>query len=378
MNNCYIAAAVRTAVVPRNGAFAKIESYDLAAPLFHRLLELSLLDTGSIECVIMGNALYGGGNPARVAALLAGLSPSMPALSLDSQCCSGMDAVILGAERIQSGKCHVVIAGGMESWSRSPHRLKRPLSAGEKPSAYERPPFTPWPDRDPDMLQSAAALAEDRNIGRRLQEAFAIESHRRAVCVQGRQSAEIVPIHGVKKDHFTRALSNALCQRLPRLAGAGDTALTSATVAVEADAAAAVLLVSESVVATLPAQLRALRIVDALPAGGDPLMPSLAPVAACRRLLERQGLNVADICLAEVMEAFAVQAMCCIEDIGFDPELTNAGGGALSRGHPVGASGTVNVVRLWHEMQTRTAGSLGMATIAAAGGLASALLGEVI
>jgi acetyl-CoA C-acetyltransferase len=155
--------------------------------------------------------------------------------------------------------------------------------------------------------------------------------------------------------------------------GDADCGVTRATVAVEADAAAALLVVSQTVAKRLDAA-RPLRIAGHARRGGDPAMPGTAPIAAARALLAAHDIAPAAIAVAEVMEAFAAQAIACIEDIGLAPGCVNRGGGALARGHPIGASGAILAVRLWHEMQHEPSGAKGLAAIAAAGGLGSALL----
>lgn len=372
MNAVYLVAARRTAVAPRNGALKTIEVAELGEAPIRALLADSGIAPDAIDDVIFGNALYGGGNPARLAALRAGLPDDVPALTIDSQCCGGLDAIMMAAERIASGQAHAIVAGGIESFSRAPLRLRRPNHADETPQPYDRPPFTPWPERDPDMIAAAAALAQKLGIPRAQQDEFAIESHRKAL-QNPPQAPEIVPLGGLSHDAFPRALSQAICTRLAPLAGEPAFGVTRATVAVEADAAAALLVVSETMARQLNTK-RPLRIVAAARRGGDPTMPGTAPIAATRRLLEAARIAASEIVVAEVMEAFACQAIACAEGIGLRPSSLNRGGGALARGHPIGASGAILAVRLWHEMQAEPSGTLGLATIAAAGGLGSALL----
>lgn len=372
MSAACIVAARRTAVAPRNGAFGMVEVAELAQAPIRALLADANLAPEQIDEVILGNALYGGGNPARLAALRAGLPDDVPAITIDSQCCAGLDAVMLAADRIASGSAQIVIAGGLESFSRSPLRLRRPSHASEAPEPYDRPPFAPWPARDPDMIEAAADLATIHHITRAAQEAFAIESHRKALHRRA-GTGEIVAVNGLSHDAFTRTLTSALCQRLAPLAGDADCGVTRATIAVEADAAAALLVVSETMAERLEAA-RPLRIAGHARRGGDPAMPGLAPIAAARALLAAHDIAPAAIAVAEIMEAFAAQAIACIEGIGLAPGCVNRGGGALARGHPIGASGAILAVRLWHEMQHEPSGAKGLAAIAAAGGLGSALL----
>lgn len=370
MNGPIMIAARRSAVVPRDGAFRGLELHDLAAPVIDAALRDAGLAAGDVDAVILGNALYGGGNPARVAALAAALPEHVPAMTIDTQCCAGLDAIVHGAGLIRAGMARVVVAGGAESFSRAPIRMRRPRGPDEAPIAYKSPPFTPWPDRDPEMLASAAEVARDLAIGRDAQEAFAVASH--AAAWHHDFSKEIVPVAGVVRDAFTRALSPGVCARLPVLEGDAGHGVTAATVAVEADAAAVVVLVAEGLAAGRPG----LAVRAGLSRGGAPERPALAPIAAAREVLAMAGLRARDLAAAEVMEAFAAQALACIHGIGIDPAIVNRRGGALARGHPIGASGAILAVRLWHDLVPE--GGCGLATIAGAGGLASALVLEAI
>lgn len=374
--SAFIVAARRTAVAPRGGPLAAVEAAELAAVPIGAVLADAGLAPEQIDDVILGNALYGGGNPTRVAALLAGVPQDTPALTVDTQCCAGLDTVMLAATRIAAGEAKAVVAGGVESFSRAPIRLRRPKNKHEAPSEYARPPFTPWPERDPDMVAAAAALARSLGITRRAQESFAVESHRKARAA-GESAVfdrEIVPIAGLARDAFTRELTPALCARLPGLSGDETHAVTAATVAIEADAAAAMLVVGEDVAARLAPAVRPVRVLGGARRGGDPTMPGLAPIAAARAALARHDLAPEDVAVAEIMEAFAAQAIACIVGLGLYPMRVNRGGGALARGHPIGASGAILAVRLWHDLQHEEVGAVGLAAIAAAGGLGSALV----
>ncbi len=370
MTEAYIIAALRTPVAPRNGAFRSCEVSDLAAPVLRALLMNTGVFGASIDDVILGNALYAGGNPARLVALAAALPTSTPAMTVDTQCCAGLDAILLAAARIRAGEAHVIVAGGVESYSRSPIRMHRPKKDGAPPVSYSRPPFSPWPDRDPDLLQAAADLAKDRDITRAAQERFAIESHAKALRA-GLQD-EIVAVNGLERDAFARKLTDRICARMPLVAGDDAHGLTATTTAVEADAAAMVLVVSETLLSRAE-KSHALRLRHVRRVGLDPAEPALGAQAAARDLL-REARRAPGV--VEIMESFAPQAMAAIADLGLDPASVNRGGGALSRGHPIGASGAILAVRLFHQMRHEPPGALGLAAIAAAGGLGSAALFE--
>ncbi|MEP9354313.1 CHAD domain-containing protein [Xanthobacter sp. KR7-65] len=363
MSPVAILAARRTAVVPRGGAFRDIAVHDLAAALVGPLLADAGLAPDAVDEVILGNALSGGGNVARVAALAAGLPEAVPALTLDTQCCSGLDAIRIGAARIAAGEARYVIAGGAESFSRAPLRAHRPATREGALRFYRQPAFTPWPEREIALAASAAAIAQDEGITRAAQEAFAMESHRRALAAPP-SAAELVPVAGLGADPFARQLSPALLARLPVLAGAAVHGVTAATTAVEADAAALVLLG--------PAGEGPVGITAALARGGDPLVPALAPVAAVAVLCARCAVVPDEIEHVELMEAYAVQALATLRRLGLDAARVNAGGGALARGHPIGASGAVLAVRAFHRLLAGEGRAL--VAIAGAGGIASAML----
>lgn len=373
-NGVYMVAAKRSAVVPRGGAFANLRPHELAAPIVQSLLQEAALDAAQIDHILLGNGLSGGGNVARMVGLAAGLPESMPALTLDSQCCGGMDAVQMGMHMIGAGAAHTVLAGGVESYSTAPRRIARGLN-GAPDQEYQRPPFAPDPAQDPDMLNAAAQLANTRKISRTAQEDFAIFSHQKATDALARLRDEIVPIADVDRDQFTRQLSAKLCAKLPVLIGDAETGLTAATTAVEADGAGLCLLVSETVLKAHPQwQDRAVKLCGGISRGSDPAMPALAPIPAIQHLLQQLELSVSDMSVIEMMEAFAVQAMACLAETELPLDRTNLGGGALARGHPIGASGAINLVRLFYEMQRCEIGAYGLAAIAGAGGLGSAMV----
>lgn len=344
-------AARRTAVVPKGGAFARLSIEDLAAPVLLACLADAGTDGGQVDEVILSNALGAGGNPARRVALAAGLG--VAGLTVDRQCAGGLDAILLARALVDSGAAEVVLAGGVESYSRRPLRLATDPDGGP-PVPYDEAPFTPWPDRNPGMAEAVEALAQRLGISRARQEAWAAQSHAKAV-ISG-HSAEIVPLLGVTRDAFPRKLSPALLARAPVVYGS----ITAATAAVAADAAAVCLVVSDRL-----ARGRGLAILAGATVGGDPMEPGLAPVAAIRRIWGGEPLQ-----MAEIMEAYAVQAIAVVEEAGIDPAIVNPGGGGLARGHPVGASGAILAVRLFHGLRQ----GKGLAAIAAAGGIGTALL----
>ncbi len=353
MSGAYVIHALRSAVVPRGGAFAGFRVDDLGAAVVTALLAQAGIAPDQVDEVICANALGEGGNPARRIALAAGLPDQVAGLTTDRQCAGGLDALLLARALVMSGMAQVVLAGGVESHSRRPERR---MPGAEAP--YLQAPFTPWPERDPEMSVAAAALAERLGISRDRQDAWAVESHRKAR--QADLSAESVPVAGITQDPFARDLTPAIASRAKVLSGS----ITAANTAVAADGAAFVLVVSAQIAALFPAACR----LSGVTLGGVPWEPGTAPIAAIRAALGDRRPEV-----AEVMEAYAVQAIACVDGAGLDPATVNIGGGALARGHPIGASGAVLAVRLFHQMGQA---QLGVAAIAAAGGIGTALVLE--
>ena len=356
----WIIAARRSAVVPQGGAFARLSIEEVGVPVLLACLADAGITPDRVEEVILSNALGAGGNPARRMALAAGLPERVAGLTIDRQCAGGLDAILLARALVTSGSAEIVIAGGVERWSRRAMRLATDPDGG-LPVPYDAPPFTPWPDRDPAMTSAAAALADRLGISRARQEAWAVESHAKA---RANPPSGIVPILGVSRDPFARALSLAVAARAAALAGS----VTLATTAVAADAAAFCIVVSDRVAQSLGQS--PLRLLGGATLGARPDEPGLAPLAAIAATLERARLAPAMIARAEVMEAYAVQAIACVEGAGLDPARVNPQGGALARGHPIGASGAVLAVMLFHGLGT----GHGLAAIAAAGGIGTALL----
>jgi acetyl-CoA C-acetyltransferase len=353
-----ILAARRTAVVPRNGAFARLSLEDLAAPVVLACLADAGLAAAEVSELICANAIGPGGNPARRIALAAGLPQGVAGLSTDRQCAGGLDAILLAKAMVDSGMAEVVIAGGAESHSRRPLRQRTDPDGGPA-IAYEQAPFTPWPARDPLMGEAAAALADLAQISVQDQIAYAVNSHAKALAKQ--DWPEIVPLNGQTRDAFARALTPAVAARAPQIAKG----ISSATTAVAADAAAFCVVASDRF-----ARAGALRLEGGQTLGAQPEQPGLAPIPAIKAVLAKAGMAPKDLALAEVMEAYAVQAIACIRGTGLEEAIVNPGGGALSRGHPIGASGAILMVRLFHGLRQ----GRGLAAIASAGGVATAVL----
>lgn len=350
-----ILSARRTAVVPRGGAFARLSLEQMAVPV----VRACLVDAGltAVDEVICANAIGPGGNPARRIALAAGLPLQVAGLTIDRQCAGGLDAILLARALVDSGQARLVLAGGAESYSRRPLRLTTDPD-GAPPQPYDQAPFTPWPDRDPGMAEAAAALAQAEGLSQTDMDAYAVASHARAM---RKTWPEIVPVAGQGSDAFARHLTPALAARAKPICGP----ITAANAAVAADAAAFCIVAADDLWRS-----GALRILSGATLGGQPTQPGLAPVAAIGAAFAAAGLAPDDLRQAEVMEAYAAQAMACITRAGLPAAIVNPGGGALSRGHPIGASGAILAVRLFHDLRRGD----GLAAIASAGGVGSALV----
>lgn len=370
-----ILAWARTAVAPRGGALADCPPHELAAPLVTSLLASSGLPAEAVDTLVLGNALGANGNPARLLALAAGLSPRTRSLSVDTQCCSGMDAVTQACALLSAGQAHVVIAGGAESWSRSPLRLHRPLDAAQAPVAYERPAFAPRPEQDPDPLDAAAAGAGGQGITRAAQDAYVALSHARACSAD--LSAEIVPVSNFKKDSYPRLLTMDQVARMPVLraaqgAAGRDCSLSIASVSPQADGAALLLLASPAACERWGLRPRAAWL-DACAVGGAPEQPMACAEQAALALLQRHGLRASDLGAVELHDAFAAQALAFARALALAPEALNPEGGGLARGHPIAASGAIALVRALGSWVRRPDQRV-LAAVAAVGGLGSATL----
>lgn len=369
-----IVAARRSPVAPCGGALSRLDLAGLGVPVLRAVLRDAGPAAAEVTEVILGNALGAGGNPARLVALAAGLPDGVSGLTLDRQCCSGLDALVLAARTIAAGDADVIVAGGIESFSRAPIRQHRPLQPGAPAVSYDRPAFVADPARDPDPLEAAARLAAAEGWSRDVQDQYAGASHARAVAAraEGRLTRELVCMAGLEADAFTRQLRPELLARAPILAGDIIHGLTVATIAVEADAAAMLVLADEGLARSRGWPILAVYKGASL-TGGDPCDPARVPRRAMADLLQRLGWSGASLGRVEVMEAFAVQALACLAGFDFASEAVNAGGGALARGHPIGASGAILAVRLVRELATLPVGTRGLAAIAAVGGLATAV-----
>ncbi|MGJ0384046.1 thiolase family protein [Paenarthrobacter nicotinovorans] len=376
-----IIAALRSPVCRANGQLKHLRAPDLLAPVLASLLESTAVEPSDVDDVIIGNAVGGGGNLARYAALQAGLPVTVPGLTVDRQCGSGLDAIALASRLVAAGGDPLFLAGGVESISTAPARANKDHDGGLE--FYSRATFVPPQFGDPDMGVAAENVARTFGVTRERQDEYALRSHRRAVeaAAAGRYFDEIVPLSGtdgpVMSDDGPRpSLRPALMARFPAAFVTGGT-VTAANSCFDADAASAVVVTSM-------ARARAMGAVDGLEvlgndtAGVDPDRLGIGAAHAAERLLASRGVAANTLDLIEFNEAFASQTIACLEHLGLDPARANREGGALALGHGYGASGAVLVTRLLAQARTRYretgSGALGLAMISIAGGMGTASL----
>lgn len=367
-----VVEALRSPIGTAGRGLSELSAAELAAPVLRAVHAA----TGPAEVreVVLGNCMGPGGDVARVAALSAGLSAGVPALTVDRQCASGLAAVEVGAALL-AGSTGVVLAGGVESVSTAPWRFWPPVSGGS-PERYVRAPFAPDSVGDPDMGLAADLLAEEAGIDRSRQDAYAARSHARAsaAAAAGGFSDEIVPVGAVTRDERPRP--GLTVERLARLRPAFRPrgTVTAGNSCGVNDGAAVVALVDPETARGLARP--GLRLLATATAGVDPNRPGLGLVPAVRLVLSRASLSLDEIDTVELNEAFAGQVLACCDELGLDPERVCPDGGALALGHPWGASGAVLVVRLFSRIVRQGRGRLGLAAIAAGGGQGVAMVVE--
>jgi acetyl-CoA C-acetyltransferase len=380
MNEAVIVTAKRTAVGKSGGMFKNIPPEQLTAPLIQHILEECHLDPLSINEVILGNAVGPGGNVARLCSLAAGLPVSIPAVTVDRQCGSGLEAINLAARLVQAGAGDIYLAGGVESTSLAPWKLAKPASLHDPqgPQLFMRARFSPAEIGDPDMGLAAENVAEAYNISRQAQDEFAYQSQLKAVhsTENGLFADEIIPIKGHTADQCPR--KNLTLDRLgtlPPIFKENGT-VTAGNACPINDGASIVLVMSLAKCKELGLK-PVLRFVDAVSSGVDPNYLGIGPVPAVTRLLRRQNLAVNDLDIVEFNEAFASQVIASLQELHIPYEMVNRNGGALAIGHPYGASGAILMTRLYTEMK-RDNLKRGLATLGIGGGLGLATLVELV
>jgi len=379
-----IASAVRTAIGSFQGSLAGISATQLGGIVLEAALERAGVSKDVVDEVIMGNVLQAGlgQNPARQASIRAGLAHEVPSLTINKVCGSGLKAVHLAVQAIVSGDADVVLAGGMENMSQAPYLLEGARSGyrmGDQKVVDSMIRDGLWcAFNDYHMGITAENLCTKYEISREEQDEFAAWSQEKAqkAIASGRFQDEIVPVPIPQRkgdpvlftvDEFPRAGITAEGLGKLKPAFKKDGSVTAGNASGINDGAAALLIMSREKADELGVKPLA-RIIANASAGVDPSIMGYGPVPATQRVLEKAGLSLADIDLIEANEAFAVQSLSVGKALGFDPDKVNVNGGAISLGHPIGASGARILVTLVHELQKREGVKYGLATLCIGGG----------
>jgi len=386
-----IASAARTAVGSFNGAFATVPAHELGATAIKGALERAGVDGAEVDEVILGQVLQAGEgqNPARQAAMKAGVPKEATAWAVNQLCGSGLRAVALGMQQIALGDAKIIIAGGQESMSMAPHAAH--LRGGTK-MGDTKMIDTMIKDGLTDAFYgyhmgiTAENIARQWQLSRDDQDQFAVSSQNKAEAAQkaGRFKDEIVPftIQGRKGDTIVDAdeyiRHGATMEAMAKLRPAFDKdgSVTAGNASGLNDGAAAAVLMSEAEASRRGIQ-PLVRIVSWATAGVDPQVMGTGPIPASRKALEKAGWSVGDLDLVEANEAFAAQACAVNKDLGWDPAIVNVNGGAIAIGHPIGASGARVLNTLVFEMKRRGA-KKGLATLCIGGGMGVAMCLEAL
>ncbi|MFF7709355.1 acetyl-CoA C-acetyltransferase [Pseudomonas sp. NPDC007930] len=388
MQPVVIVAATRTAIGSFQGSLAQLPAHELGAAVIRQLLASSGVAPAEVDEVILGQVLTAGAgqNPARQAAITAGLPAEVPAMTLNKVCGSGLKAVQLGVQAIALGDAEVIIAGGQENMSLAPYVLpgaRTGLRMGHAQMVDTMIRDGLWDAfNDYHMGITAENLAERYGISREQQDAFAAASQQKALAAieAGRFSAEITPISIPQRkgesllfatDEQPRPGTDAAALAKLKPAFKKDGSVTAGNASSLNDGAAAVLLMSEARAQALGLPVLA-RVAAYASAGVDPAYMGIGPAPATRRCLEKAGWALQDLDLIEANEAFAAQSLAVAAELGWDLERVNVNGGAIALGHPIGASGCRVLVSLIHEMARRGAAK-GLATLCIGGGQGVAL-----
>jgi len=384
LREAWIVDAVRTPIGRYGGALASVRPDDLAAIVIRAVVDRTGIDPALIEDVVLGCANQAGEdnrNVARMAALLAGLPVEVAGQTVNRLCGSGLQAINAAAHAIGAGDGEVFLAGGVESMTRAPYVMLKPEGAYDRGPRSMEDTTLGWRFVNARMQQAyppislgetAECVADQWAVSRDRQDAFALESQRRAVAAieAGRFDGQLVPVPVpgrkgavtiVDRDEHPRAdtSAEALAALKPAFRTGGT--VTAGNSSGINDGAAALLLVESERGRAL--ELRPLaRVVATAVAGVHPDVMGIGPVPAVRKALERAGLAVGDLDLIEINEAFASQSVACMDELGLDPARVNPNGGAIALGHPLGASGARLMTMLVHEL-ARTGGRYGLATM---------------
>ncbi len=391
MDKVVIVAAARTAIGSFGGSLASVSAPRLGATVIKALLEKTGIDASTIDEVILGQVLTAGSgqNPARQSAIFAGLPDTIPCMTINKVCGSGLKAIHLASQAIRCGDADIIIAGGQENMNQAPHVLPQSRNGtrmGDWKLVDSMIVDGLWDAfNDYHMGITAENVAKKFNISRKEQDEFAARSQQKTEAAQGKGvfNEEIVPVFipqrkgdpiKFDKDEFPRAgvTAEALAKLNPAFDKAGT--VTAGNASGINDGAAAVMLMSETMAKKLG--LEPLASIKAYASAGvNPEIMGTGPIPATRNCLQKAGWSVQDLDLIEANEAFAAQAISVNRELGWDTDKVNVNGGAISLGHPIGASGCRILVSLLFEMKRRSAHK-GLATLCIGGGQGVALAVE--
>ena len=393
MENVYIMGAVRTAIGKYGGSLKSVPAHQLGALVVREALNRSGVADDLVDEVILGEVRQSteASNIARCVALEAGLPETVPGYTVNRLCASAMQATLCGCQEIWCGQADTIVAGGTENMSRAPIYLRGSRWGGNKNTLVDsniEAGSTAAPasiyGTGLSMTRTAENVAERFNISREEQDAFAVESQRRAAAAiaAGYFKEEIVPVEVKEKkntfifdtDEFPRpSTSMEVLSKLKPIVKADGTVTAGNSCGLN-DGAAALVLMSEKKVQETGLVPMA-RIIDITTAALDPAIMGYGPYYATNKILERTGMTLEQIDLIELNEAFASQSVACVRDLGLDPSKVNINGGAIALGHPLGCTGVRLIVTLLHNLK-RTGGKIGLATLCIGGGQAMAALIE--
>ena len=388
LREAWIVDAVRTPIGRYGGALAAVRPDDLASLVLRAIVDRTAVDPAAVEDVILGCANQAGEDNrdvARMAVLLAGYPVEVGGLTVNRLCGSGLQAINSAAHAIAVGDGEVFVAGGVESMSRAPHVMLKPETAFERGTHELVDSTLGWRFVNPKLVElfppesmgeTGENVAERWNVSREDQDAFALASQQRwaAAAAAGRFDDELVPVGDVTRDEHPRP--DSTLEKLAALKPvfrAGGT-VTAGNAAGINDGAAALVIASEEKARELGAEPLGTFLGSAV-AGVDPRVMGIGPIPAVRKLLARTGIDVGEIDLVELNEAFASQSLAVVRELGFDRDKVNVNGGAIALGHPLGMSGARLVVSLLHELRRR-GGRYGLATLCVGVGQGQAALFE--
>jgi acetyl-CoA C-acetyltransferase len=383
-----VVSGVRTPIGRYGGVLSHVRPDDLAALAISAAVERAGIEPASIDDVYVGCANQAGEdnrNVARMAVLLAGLPDSIPGVTVNRLCASGLSAVVSACHAILAGDADVAVAGGVESMSRAPLVMAKPEAAFPRGNQVVYDTTLGWRFPNPrleemfpleSMGETGENVAERFSVSREDQDAFALRSHQRWAAAHevGRFADEIVPVGDVTVDEHPRPSSSLAALAALRPAFRADGSVTAGNASGINDGAAALVITSEEKARELGLEPLGAFVGSAV-AGVDPRVMGIGPIPAVQKLLARVGVDAGELDLVELNEAFASQSLAVIRELGLDEERVNVNGGAIALGHPLGMSGARLAVSLLHELRRRD-GRYGLATLCVGVGQGQAVLFE--